>query len=153
MHKLEKIWLFIGTGALVVFLTILGVSAFRFGTEPATGHKPIDPTKITETPPFDNPGVEKLPDGSYQVHVIARAFSYEPNKIQVPAGEKITFHVASADVTHSFTIVDTRVNLEVVPGTMIEKEYTFKKKGKYLVICNEYCGGAHQIMSMEIEVV
>ncbi|MGL4521049.1 MAG: cytochrome B5, partial [Bacilli bacterium] len=63
MHKLEKIWLAIGTLALATFLVILGVTAFRFGADTAGGHKAIDPAKIEQTPPFDNPGIVEMPDG------------------------------------------------------------------------------------------
>ncbi|QDP39608.1 cytochrome c oxidase subunit II [Radiobacillus deserti] len=152
-HKYEKIWLLFGIISLILFLSIVGVSAFGFNHHPSGGMETIDPTKVENTAPFDEPGVKKLEDGTYEVVVIAEAFSFNPGDIKVPAGEKVVFKVTSKDVTHSFSIVDTTVNMMVVPGRVNTKTFKFDKPGKYLILCNEYCGGGHHYMSTEIEVV
>lgn len=153
LHKYEKIWLTFGFAALIIFLSVVGVSAFNQGHTPSGGLQKVDPENLEATPPFDDPGVHQKDDGSYEVVVVAEAFGYEPSEIQVPAGEEVTFKVTSSDVTHSFSIVDTNVNMMVVPGQVNEKTHTFQEAGTYLVVCNEYCGSGHHFMSMEIEVV
>ena len=70
----------------------------------------------------------------------------------MPAGKEIIFKVTSTDVVHSFTIDNTKVNMMVVPGRITTKSYTFEEPGKYLILCNEYCGTGHHMMSTEIEV-
>ncbi|RLQ96101.1 cytochrome c oxidase subunit II [Falsibacillus albus] len=152
LHKYEKIWLSFGILSLAVFLVIIGVSAFSHNHMPAGGMMTIDPDKVEHTPPFDHPGLVKIDDETYQVSLIAMTFGYEPAKIKVPAGKKIIFKVTSKDVTHSFTIVNTKVNMMVVPGQINTKTYVFQHPGKYLVICNEYCGSGHHFMQTEIEV-
>lgn len=154
-HKYEKIWLTFGIVSLVLFLSIVGFTAFGSGhahNQPTGGMDQIDPKKVKETPPFNEPGVKKLDDDTYEVVMIAQAFGYEPQKVQVPAGKKVIFKVTSTDVVHSFSIVSTNVNMMVVPGHISTKEYTFDKPGNYLVICNEYCGTGHHFMKTEIEV-
>lgn len=153
MHRYEKLWLTFGVGALIVFLIVLGFYNFAKGHETPEGLQTIDPQAVDKTPPFDNPGVVKVNDDLYEVNVIAQIFSYNPNKIQVPKGKTIRFNVVSKDVVHSFTIPRTNVNLMVVPGYINTMEYTFKEAGSYLILCNEYCGGGHHLMQMEIEVV
>lgn len=153
LHKYEKIWLAFGIASLVLFLTIIAVTAFGFNHHPATGMDLIDPNKVNETAPFDHPGVNKLSDGTYEVVLIGKTFGYEPTKLQVPVGKKIVFKLTSTDVIHSFSIVHTNVNMMVVPGRINTKEYTFNKTGNYLVLCNEYCGAGHQFMQTTIEVV
>lgn len=113
----------------------------------------IDPEKVSETAPFDQPGVHEKEDGTYEVVMVGKAFGYDPGKIQVPAGKEIMFTVTSSDVVHSFSIVGTNVNMMVVPGEINHKKHTFQEPGTYLVICNEYCGSGHHFMSTEIEVV
>lgn len=48
MHKFEKIWLIFGIGALVVFLSVVGVSAFYLGNKPPSCLTTIDPKKLIQ---------------------------------------------------------------------------------------------------------
>ncbi|CCQ95728.1 Cytochrome c oxidase subunit 2 [[Clostridium] ultunense Esp] len=153
IHRYEKIWLTFGISALVLFLIVLGFTAFAQGHTPAGGLQTIDPKLVDQTPPFDNPGVKKVDENRYEVNLIAQVFSFKPNKVQVPVGKEIVFNVTTKDVVHSFTIVGTNVNMMLIPGYINTAKYTFDKPGKYLVLCNEYCGAGHQLMQMEIEVI
>ncbi|WP_226581888.1 cytochrome c oxidase subunit II [Halobacillus litoralis] len=153
LHKFEKIWLVFGIAALVLFLSVVGVSAFHQGHTPSGGHMRVDPEKVRETAPFNQTGLRQKEDGTYEVVMIAQAFGYDPGKIQVPAGEQVTFTATSEDVVHSFSIVGTNVNMMVVPGQVNHKAHTFDEPGTYLVVCNEYCGSGHHFMSTEVEVV
>jgi cytochrome c oxidase subunit 2 len=152
IHRLEKIWLTFGIVMLFVFLAVLGVSAFAMGMgTPGSGHHTaIDPAKVTETPPFDNPTLKKIGDQEYEAVMIAYGFGYSPDKMEVPAGSTVHFNVTSTDVVHGFQIVGTNVNMMVVPGEVNQTSHTFKKPGEYLILCNEYCGTAHQFMSTTI---
>ncbi|WP_338788609.1 cytochrome c oxidase subunit II [Metabacillus sp. FJAT-53654] len=153
IHKYEKIWLGFGIFSLVLFLSIIGVTAFAFNHHPAGGMETIDPEKLEQTAPFDHPGVHQIDQDTYEVVIVAKTFGYDPPEIKVPTGKKIIFKVASADVSHSFSIVNTNVNMMVIPGQINTKEYTFDKPGQYLVICNEYCGTGHHFMKTSIEVI
>lgn len=153
LHRYEKYWLIFGIGTLIVFLTVIGVSAFAMGNQPPSHTETIDPQKVDETPPFDNPGVEQIDEDTYLATVKAMRFGYEPNVIEVPVGATVIFQVTSEDVVHSFTIPNTNVNMMVIPGHINKSEHTFKEPGSYLVLCNEYCGSAHQYMQMTIEVI
>lgn len=153
LHRYEKIWLTFGVLSLIVFLSIVGISAFKHNNHPSGGLDRIDPKKVHETAPFDNPGVRQIDEDTYEVSMIALTFGYKPNKIEVPVGKEIIFKVTSPDVTHSFSIVNTKVNMMVVPGHINEKRYTFEEPGSYLVLCNEYCGTGHEFMTTTIEVV
>ncbi|MBM7703264.1 cytochrome c oxidase subunit II [Metabacillus iocasae] len=153
MHKFEKIWLIFGVGSLILFLTTIGVSAFYMGHHPPSSHTTINPEKVDVTPPFNNPGVKKLNDNEYEVVLVASAFSYVPNQIQVPTNAKIHFKVATKDVIHGFEIAGTNVNMMVEPGYVSEFTQTFRKPGEFLILCNEYCGIGHHMMTSKIEVV
>jgi cytochrome c oxidase subunit 2 len=153
IHRYEKYWLYFGIGSLVFFLTVIGFSAFAMGHQPPSHMGTLDPQKVEQTPPFDQPGVKRIGEETYEATIIAMTFGYSPNKIEVPVGKKIIFQVTSKDVVHSFTVPKTNVNMMITPGHINTAEHTFKDPGKYLVLCNEYCGAAHQHMQMEIEVV
>lgn len=151
IHKLEKIWLTIGISMLFVFLGVLGVSAFAMGVKPPSAHHhAVDPSKVTETAPFNEPGLRKMNDNEYEAVMTAFTFGYAPGKMEVPAGAKINFVVTSPDVVHGFAIPGTNVNMMIVPGEVSHISHTFKEPGEYLIICNEYCGGAHEWMATTI---
>ena len=152
LHKYEKIWLVFGIASLLVFLSVVGVSAFSQDHTPAGGMETIDPKKVSETAPFDNPGVKQLDDDTYQATIVAMAFGYQAPELKVPVGKEIIFKVTSTDVVHSLTIDNTKVNMMVVPGRITTKSYTFEEPGTYLILCNEYCGTGHHMMYTEIEV-
>lgn len=152
LHKYEKVWLFFGSMILVVFLVIVGVTAFAQGQTPAGGMDIIDPEKVYETAPFDNVGVKQIDEDTYEAVIVAYAFGYEAGELSVPVGKEIVFTLTSTDVVHSFTIKDTKVNMMAVPGRITHKSYTFDEPGTYLILCNEYCGGGHHYMFTEIEV-
>lgn len=152
LHRYEKYWLIFGIGTLITFLTVIGVSAFAMGNHPPSHTALIDPKKLDETPPFDQPGLEQTGDNTYVATIKAMMFGYQPNKLEIPVGATVLFQVTSQDVVHSFTIPQTNVNMMVTPGHINQAEHTFKEAGSYLVICNEYCGTGHHYMQMEIEV-
>lgn len=150
IHRLEKIWLIFGISMLFVFLIVLGISAFAMGMSPpgSSHHQAsIDPAKVTETPPFDKPMVKKIGKNEYEAVMVAYAFGYNPEKLEVPAGSTVHFKVTSSDVVHGFQIPGTNVNMMVVPGEVNQITHTFDQPGEYLILCNEYCGTAHQFMS------
>ncbi|PYI57084.1 cytochrome c oxidase subunit II [Paenibacillus flagellatus] len=153
IHRLEKIWLAFGFSMLVVFLTVLGVMTFSMGMAPPSGHHhAIDPTKVTETAPFDKPVLNKIGDNEYEAIMTAFAFGYAPTTLEVPAGATVHFTITSSDVVHGFEIVGTNVNMMVLPGEVNHTTHTFKKPGEYLILCNEYCGIGHEMMKTTIVV-
>lgn len=152
-HRLEKIWLSIGIAMLAVFLIVIGTMAFSMGMAPPSGHHhKIDPTKVSETAPFDQPGLKQVGDNHYEAVLIAYAFGFEPHVLEVPVGATVDFLVTSPDVVHGFAIVGTNVNLMVVPGEVSHISHTFDKPGEYLILCNEYCGIGHEYMATTLVV-
>ncbi|STO09055.1 MULTISPECIES: cytochrome c oxidase subunit II [Exiguobacterium] len=153
IHKLEKYWLVFGIILLAVFLTVLGVSAFAAGNQPASDADLVDPAKVHQTAPFDNPGLHKIGDNEYELVMVAQAFTFTPGNVEIPKGAKVTFLVTSPDVVHGFQLVGTPVNMMVVPGHINSLTYTFKETGEFLILCNEYCGTGHHMMATKIKVV
>ncbi len=74
----------------------------------------------------------------------------DPAEIHVPAGRPVTFRMTSADVTHGFLIVGTNANTMLVPGYVSQFTTTFRQPGEYLIVCNEYCGLSHHLMSARL---
>src|SRR5690625_5137410 len=157
MHKYEKIWLLFGSGALLVFLIVIGICAFYMRNQPPSCAVTIDPERAHELPPFDNPGLEQIGDNEYQFTILASAFDYDVGTddkiVQIPKGATVHFSVTTADVIHGFEIAGTNVNMMVEPGYISTYTNTFKKAGTYTLLCNEYCGVGHHLMDATIEVI
>jgi cytochrome c oxidase subunit II len=96
IHKYEKIWLWSGAVCLVIFLLIVGVSAFAMGNQPPSHMETLDPEKATVTAPFDKPGLTKIGDKEYEAVMLAQAFTYSPSKMTVPKGSTVHFTVTSS---------------------------------------------------------
>jgi cytochrome c oxidase subunit II len=152
IHRYERWWMRFGTGMLIVFLALIGFAAFADNINPPSGMQQIDPTKVAQTPPFDKPGLRRLPDGSYEAYYVAQVFSFTPETITIPAGSRVTFYVTSPDVVHGFFIPQTDINMMIVPGWVNSQTHVFRRSGEYLLICHEYCGIGHQNMFGKIEV-
>ncbi|KIL40942.1 cytochrome C oxidase subunit II [Gordoniibacillus kamchatkensis] len=159
IHRLEKIWIGFGLAMLLIFLLLTGVAAFAMGISPPSSsshenmhHGKVDPTKLQTTAPFDKPGLKQIGDNEYEAVLIAYAFGYNPDTIDIPHGAKVHFIVTSSDVVHGFEIPGTNVNFMAEPGEVTELTHTFDKAGQFLVLCNEYCGTGHEMMKMTINV-
>lgn len=153
MHKLEKIWLSFGILTLAVFLIIVGINAFQMGHHPPSHIATINYEKVDVTPPFNNPGLTKVANNEYQLVIVASAFSYVPQKIEIPKGAIVHIKATTKDVVHGFEVAGTNINMMLEPGYISEYTQQFNKPGKFLVICNEYCGAGHHLMFANIEVI
>lgn len=152
VHRQERLWMSVGLGILVLFAAIITTSAVVDGFVPPSRVQSIDPTKVAQTPPFDHPGLRKIAEGAYEAYYVARIFSFAPAEITVPVGSRVTFYVTSADVEHGFSIPATGVNTMVTPGWVSSVSHTFKDRGTFLLVCNEYCGAGHQTMAAKVTV-
>ncbi len=155
MHKFEKIWLTFGIACLIIFLSVVGVSAFYLGNKPPSCLTVVNPEKVDQTKPFNKPGLHKVKGKAwdYELVFVASAFSYNPAQVEVPLGAKIKVIATTKDVIHGFEVAGTNINMMLEPGYVSEYTTTFDKAGEYLIVCNEYCGAGHHLMSSKIEVV
>lgn len=148
----EKRWILLSVLTLVVFVIATGVSGFAFGFQVPLPDQRVDPQTISQAGPFAEPGLRELAPGRYEAYIIAQTWAFVPNKITIPAGSTVTFHVTSRDVQHGFTVTGTNINVQILPGYVSTMTYTFEQPGEYLVVCSEYCGVGHQAMYATIEV-
>jgi cytochrome c oxidase subunit 2 len=131
-----------GFGLMVVFfVALVGLAVL----------KGIDvPTCFTDFPPFKEGKVIQKGEKDYEVHLLSKMWVFEPSRIEIPAGSKVTIYTTSIDVLHGFEIEGKAVNLIAIPGAVNKMEVVFNKPGIYRVVCNEYRGVGHPAMYGEI---
>lgn len=152
MHRFEEIWLILAVIVIVGSMIITGYQGFAQGMGPPSHKEQIDPENVDNIEPFNEPGVYEVGDNEYEVIMTLQAFSFNPNDIEVPVGAEVTFIMTSKDVIHGFQVAGTNLNAMVMPGHIQKISQTFDEPGEYLVLCNEYCGSGHQLMSATITV-
>lgn len=152
MHRGEKIWLFISFGMIIGFMLITGYQTFALEMGPPSYGERIDPQKVDETAPFDQPGIKQVGENEYEVVMTLQTFSFTPNNIEIPVGSTVNFTLTSKDVVHGFQVAGTNINAMIVPGYISKITQKFDEPGEYLVLCNEYCGAGHQAMATTITV-
>jgi cytochrome c oxidase subunit 2 len=139
MEKNEKRVLAVSIALMVVFFIGL-IHAYR-----AYGVR--IPSCVTELKPFDEGKVIRRGEKDYEVHIVARMWSFEPAEVVLPPGAHVTIYLSSVDVVHGFQIVGTNVNLMAVPGTVNVAEVRFDRAGSHLGVCHEFCGLGHERMA------
>jgi cytochrome c oxidase subunit II len=94
-----------------------------------------------------NPIVEPPPGG--HAYLFARQYFWYPT-LKLRAGETYYLHMSSGDVQHGFSLQPMNMNFQVMPG--YDHVLTIKPmtKGRFPIVCNEFCGIGHQSMVGEI---
>ena len=146
----ERYWMWAATGMLAVFLGVMTFAAASQAIHPPGEVETIDPRKVRTEGEFSTPGVHTDADGNVTVVVRAEMFRFEPERIVVPAGRKVLFRITTPDVLHGFQVVGTNANVMIAPGYVSQFAMTFPEPGEYLVVCNEYCGISHHLMSAKL---
>jgi cytochrome c oxidase subunit 2 len=150
VEKYEKAFLWLGGLMLIVFMIALTISSVAMGIHlPGRGGE-IDPATAATTPPFDEPGVREIGPGQYEVVLIGQAWFFNPAEIRVPVGSEVTFVATTVDVIHGIAVEGTRVNMMLIPGQVARNTYRFNRRGEFNLVCHEYCGAGHHLMSGKV---
>jgi cytochrome c oxidase subunit II len=112
-----------------------------------------EPQALLQSSLFAEPGARITGPGTVQVSLVAQAFSFVPERIDVPVGSEVTFYLTARDVIHGWQVEGTPLNAMVIPGEVATLRFTFSRPGTYRVTCNEYCGVGHHAMLGEIRVL
>jgi len=82
-----------------------------------------------------------------EIHITARQFAYDPGIIRVNLGDRVVFHVVSADVTHGLYVDGYGVQGKVTPGEDLTIEFVADQAGRFGIRCSEVCGTFHPFMT------
>ena len=105
---------------------------------------------LVATIPFTPYGEGAGSDDEQQMAVEGVQFAWITDPGEITAGKKVRFTVTAGDVNHGFGVYnDDNVMLmqvQAVPDHPTEVTYTFKKPGRYQIVCLEFCGVNHHNM-------
>jgi cytochrome c oxidase subunit II len=146
IYLYELAWILPSVAIPAAMLVALIVTAFGAGIHVSGVEGQVDPTKLGETAPFNEPGVVEIGPGRYEVRMIAGIWFFSPQEIRVPAGSTVTFIATSRDVIHGLALHAANMNLMLLPGRVARATAQFHTPGEHLFVCHEYCGIAHHTM-------
>lgn len=74
------------------------------------------------------------------------------NDLRLPIGKKLVFQVTSKDVIHAFSLPNTRLKVDAMPGRISKMWTELTTTGVYPVVCAEMCGTFHYRMQATMTV-
>jgi cytochrome c oxidase subunit II len=87
-----------------------------------------------------------------EISITAKRFEFTPNQITLKRGEPVTLHVSALDRDHGFYQKDLKIDLDLSPEHESVVTITPEKAGRFVVICDNFCGSGHGNMKMVINV-
>jgi cytochrome c oxidase subunit 2 len=99
------------------------------------------------------PGKAGAAAGGDVIHISAKKFAFEPNKITLKRGKPATLELTSLDRKHGFLIPDLKLRADVPAGGSVRVTLTPDKTGTFPFRCDLFCGSGHDSMVGVIEVV
>lgn len=158
----EKAWL----GLVVITGVIL--FGWMFGWMYAGEQNPTGPTYRVSTDQFRQKmadyrqaatetdlGLEPAAD---DIYVAGAQFGWHGLPVVLEAGKRYQLHLSSLDVQHGFSVrpgdeLWKQINLQALPGYEWVVPMRFEEPGTYYVVCNEFCGVGHRVMTSRFYVV
>jgi len=84
------------------------------------------------------------------VKMVAVRSSFEPNKVEVQQGDKVTIYLTNIEQTtdelHGFGLNEHNINVVVDPGETKTIEFVADKAGVFPFYCTNFCSALHQEM-------
>lgn len=155
----EKIFLWVVLASVVVMSAFTIGWLYLGGQNPPTASYRTSPEAFaTQTQAFakkyqGKDGRVYVPAGK-DAYMMAFQFGFYPTLV-VKAGAPVRIWMSSVDVLHGFSLVGhgLNLNLEIAPNHAYGATFTPTEPGKYLIVCNEFCGLGHELMQTSLYVV
>lgn len=142
IDRYEAAWIRISLITTAIFALAVITASVSYGIHVPGVHQRIKPDEIMAPgSPFADPKLQEVAPGKYEVYIRAATWSFTPGEIRVPVGSTVTFYITSIDVQHGFKLMDTNINMMVLPGQVSTLSATFDKPGTFNFVCHEFCGG------------
>ena len=87
------------------------------------------------------------------IKILARRFTYTPNKLSLKRGVPVVLELTSADVLMGFNAPDFDVRADIIPGQTARVRLAPDKVGTFTFLCDIFCGSGHETMNGTITVV
>ena len=70
--------------------------------------------------------------------------------LKLKEGQTYRLHISATDLQHGFSLLPMNINFQVLPGYDHVLTVTPTSKGSFSIVCNEFCGIGHHLMTGKI---
>jgi hypothetical protein len=102
MDPWETNWIRFSVLLVVALLAAVTVAGFAAGFQLPGDEGQVDPRSLTESPPWDAPGVYEIGEGQFEAYIIGQTWSFAPAEIVLPVGAEVDMYITSPDLQHGF---------------------------------------------------
>lgn len=154
----ERVWIALSlTWCLIMFL-MMPIWHFK-GKQNSTGEAyRVEPTAFMERvqQTVNNqkvgeengvPIVEPPPGGD--AYLLGQMWRWYPI-LKLRKDQTYRLHISSLDLQHGFAVLPINMNFHILPGYDHVLTITPTQTGDYPIICNEFCGIGHHLMTGKI---
>jgi cytochrome c oxidase subunit II len=96
------------------------------------------------------------PEPGEDVYLQAMQFQFRPI-LELRRGETYRLLISSTDAQHGLSLLQSEsgpsLNFQVLPGYLYVVRITPQETGDFSLVCNEYCGLGHHLMTGMLRVV
>ena len=157
-HGEERVWVGLAIAWCVV-MTIAMPYWYFFGKQNSLGEayrvtpeafaarvdRFVETNKVGELQ--DVPVVEPSPGGD--AYLRAQMWSWYP-VLKLKKNQTYRLHISSVDLQHGFSLQPVNLNFQVLPGYDHVLTISPTESGDFSIICNEFCGIGHHLMTGRI---
>ncbi|HET9742194.1 MAG TPA: cupredoxin domain-containing protein [Terriglobales bacterium] len=87
------------------------------------------------------------------IELKAKRFAFTPGEITLKKGEPVILRLSSDDVTHGLYLKPLKIDADITPGKTTDVKVTPEQVGKFVAICDHFCGAGHGNMHLVVNVV
>lgn len=82
-----------------------------------------------------------------RIAIVARKFAFSLKEIKIARDEMVTLEITSVDFVHGFSVPELNARVDVPPGKAMDLSLRVPRAGRYIFLCDNFCGEEHDKMS------
>ena len=86
------------------------------------------------------------------IKMVAKKWDFVPGVVKAAKGETIVLKLTAPEVPMGFNLPDFNVRADIVPGKVATVRFTPDKVGKFIFLCDVFCGDGHETMNGQLVV-
>ena len=81
------------------------------------------------------------------IKITAQRFRFTPDEIVLKSGQPAVLEITSLDFVHGFKVPDLGIRTDLLPGRVTSIAIKPLAPGRYVFLCDNFCGGGHEEMN------